>query len=70
MRALLEFGLKLSRDSTSVGLEDVGALRARGFEDEAIIEAVVVTALALYRCTLSVALKPELDFKPRNLLLR
>jgi RNA polymerase sigma-70 factor, ECF subfamily len=65
--ALLEFCLKLSRDSTSVSLEDVGALRARGFGDEAIIEAVVVTALALYRCTLSVALRPELDFKPRNL---
>lgn len=65
--ALLDFCLKLGRDGTSVSLEDVGALRAQGFGDEAIIEAVVLTALALYRCTLSVALRPELDFNPRHL---
>jgi RNA polymerase sigma-70 factor, ECF subfamily len=65
--ALLEFCLKLSRDSTSVGLECVEALRAQGFGDEAILEAVVLTALAVYRCTLSVALRPEPDFKPRML---
>ena len=64
--ALLEFCLKLSRESTSVGLEDVEALRTRGVADEAIVEAVVVTALAAYRCTLSVALRPEPDFKQRN----
>jgi len=65
--ALLEFCLKLSRDSSSVGLEYVEALRAQGFGDEAIVEAVVLAALAVYRCTLSVALRPEPDFKPRNL---
>ena len=68
--ALLEFCLKLSRDSTSVSFEDVAALRARGFGDKAIIEAVAITALGVYRCTLSVALRPELDFKLRNLPLR
>jgi RNA polymerase sigma-70 factor (ECF subfamily) len=65
--ALLEFCLKLSRDSTSVGFECVEALQAQGFGDEAILEAVVLTALAIYRCTLSVALRPEPDFKPRTL---
>ena len=65
-RALLDFCLRLSRDSTSVGLEDIEALRAHNFGDEAIVEAVVVTALALYRCTLSVGLRPEPDFEPRN----
>ena len=65
--ALLEFCLKLSRDSSSVGPEYVEALRAQGFGDEAIVEAVVLAALAVYRCTLSVALRPEPDFKPRNL---
>jgi RNA polymerase sigma-70 factor (ECF subfamily) len=68
--ALLEFCLRLSRDSTSVGLEDIEALRAQGFGDEAIVEAVVVTALALYRCTLSVALRPEPDVKPRSFPLK
>jgi len=65
--ALLEFCLKLSRDSPSVGPEDLEALRARGLEDEAIVEAVVLTALAVYRCTLSAALRPEPDVRPRNL---
>src|SRR5215472_15773415 len=65
--ALLDFCLKLSRDSTSVGPEDLEALRVRGLEDEAIVEGVVLTALAVYRCTLSVALRPEPDVKPRNL---
>ena len=65
--ALLGFCLKLSRDSSSVGLEDVEALRAQGFADEAIIEAVALTALAVYRCTLSLALRPEPDVKRRSL---
>src|SRR5215467_8017932 len=65
--ALLEFCLKLSRDSPSVGPEDLEALRARGLKDEAIVEAVVLTALAAYRCTLSAALRPEPDVQPRNL---
>lgn len=65
--ALLEFCLQLSRDGLSVGAEDVDALRAQGFGDETIVEAVVLTALAVYRCTLSVALSPEPDGNPRNL---
>ena len=65
--ALLKFCLKLSRDSLSVSFEDIKELRAQGFGDETIIEAVVVTALALYRCTLSVALRPDPDFKLQKL---
>jgi RNA polymerase sigma-70 factor, ECF subfamily len=66
--ALLEFCLKLSRNASSVHCEDVEALRGQGFGDEAIVEAVVVAALAAYRCTLSLALAPEPDFRPRHLL--
>jgi RNA polymerase sigma-70 factor (ECF subfamily) len=62
--ALLEFCLKLSRNGTSMCFEDTEVLRTHGFGNEAIIEAVVVTALAVYRCTLSVALAPEADAKP------
>jgi RNA polymerase sigma-70 factor (ECF subfamily) len=65
--ALLEFCLKLSRNASSVRYKDIEVLRTQGFSDEAILEAVIVTALALYRGTLSVALAPEPDFKPRNL---
>jgi RNA polymerase sigma-70 factor, ECF subfamily len=63
-QALLEFCLKLSRNGSSVRFEDTEALRTHGFGDEAIVEAVIVAALAVYRCTLSVALAPEADFEP------
>ena len=65
--ALLEFCRRLSRNASSVRYRDIEALRAQGFSDEAILEAVVVTALALYRGTLSVALGPEPDFRTSNL---
>src|SRR6266436_4638122 len=65
--ALLQFCLKLSRYPPSMCSEDIEALRACGFEDKLILEAVVVTALAVYRCTLSVGLGPEADFGPRKL---
>ena len=64
---LLEFCRRLSRNASSVRYQDIEALRAQGFSDEAILEAVVVTALGLYRGTLSVALGPEPDFRPSNL---
>lgn len=60
----LEFCLKLSRNALSVGVEDIKALRECGFEDESILETVIVTALAVYRCTLAVGLGPEPDFAP------
>ena len=65
----LEFCLKLSRNAPSVGVEDIKALRESGFEDESILETVMVTALAVYRCTLSVGLGPESDFGPPMLAL-
>jgi RNA polymerase sigma-70 factor (ECF subfamily) len=58
----LEFCLKLSRNAPSVGVEDIKALRECGFENESILETVIVTALAAYRCTLSLGLGPEPDF--------
>jgi RNA polymerase sigma-70 factor (ECF subfamily) len=65
--ACLQFCLKLSRDAPSVCSREIDALRTCGFGDESIFEAVVVTALAVYRCTLSVGLRPEPDFGPRKL---
>jgi RNA polymerase sigma-70 factor (ECF subfamily) len=64
--ACLQFCLKLSRHAPTVCSEDIDALRACGFGDESIFEAVFVTALAVYRCTLSVGLGPEPDFEPRK----
>jgi RNA polymerase sigma-70 factor, ECF subfamily len=65
--ALLDFGLKLSRHAPSVHSEDIEGLRTSGFEDESILEALVVIALASYVCTLSVGLGLEPDFEPRKL---
>ena len=65
--ALLEFCCKLSRDGLSVSLDDIEALRAEGFRDETVVEAVVLTAVAIYRGTLSVALRPQPDFELRSL---
>src|SRR5271155_2454115 len=64
---LLQFCLTLSRYAPSVRSEDIEALRACGFGNESILEAVVVTALAIYRCTLSLGLGPEPDFGSRKL---
>jgi len=68
--ACLQFCLKLSHHASSVRLEDIEALRACGFTDESIHEAVLVSALAVYRCTLSVGLGPEPDFGPRKVASR
>ena len=65
--ASLQFCLKLSRYPRSVRREDIDALRVCGFRDEAIFEFVVLTALAVYRCTLAVGLGPEPDFGSRKL---
>ena len=65
--AMLDFCLKLSRSAPSIVSEDIERLREHGFVDESIIEAVVTTGLAVYRCTLSVGLAPEPDFEPRKL---
>ncbi len=65
--ACLQFCLKLACRASSVSSEDIEVLRACGFDDKAIFEAVVVTALAIYRCTLSVGLHPEPDFGGRRL---
>jgi alkylhydroperoxidase family enzyme len=68
--ASLQFCLKLAHRAPSVRSEDIEVLRACGFEDEVILEAVVLTALAVYRCTLSMGLGPEPDFADDWILYR
>jgi uncharacterized peroxidase-related enzyme len=65
--ASLAFALKLTRDPTRVSLEDIEELRRCGYDDESILEAVLVTALGCYLCTLSTGLGPEPDFEPPKL---
>jgi uncharacterized peroxidase-related enzyme len=62
--ASLAFALKVTRDPTEVSWEDIEKLRQSGFDDESILEAVLVTALGTFLCTLSTGLGPEPDFQP------
>jgi RNA polymerase sigma-70 factor, ECF subfamily len=65
--ALLDFSAKLSQHAPSVHSGDIETLRGCGLDDESILEAVQVTALARLLCTLSAGLAPEPDFEPRKL---
>lgn len=47
-RALLDFAVKLTKTPAGMTREDVEALRAHGFSDTAIHDAVQVTALFNY----------------------
>jgi uncharacterized peroxidase-related enzyme len=47
-RAMLDFALKLNRDSRFVTREDIEALRAMGFSDTAIHDIVQITGLFAY----------------------
>jgi uncharacterized peroxidase-related enzyme len=59
--ALIEYGLKLSQYPPGVGSEDVEKLRQAGFDDSAILETALVTALSSFLCALSSALGPAAD---------
>ncbi len=64
-KALLNFALKLTREPVKVTKSDIGGLRTYGFNDEQILEAVVITALAKFANLLSLGLGAEPDFEPR-----
>jgi uncharacterized peroxidase-related enzyme len=66
-KALLDFVLKLTRHGKRVGQADVDALRAQGFTDPQILEAIVVTALAKFANLLSHGLGAIPDFEPKEL---
>jgi len=63
--ALLDFALKLGRHGPAISREDVTGLLAHGFTDESVLEAILVTALANFLCTLSTGLNVAPDFEPR-----
>ena len=64
--ALLDFACKLSGRPTSISRADFDALRRHGFADGPILEAVLITALTEFLCTLSTGLGAEPDFQPRD----
>jgi len=65
--ALLDFALKLGQHAPWVSQEDIVSLRNYGFTDDAVLEAVLVTGLTNFLCTLSVGLGPAPDFEPKRI---
>jgi len=59
--ALLAFARKLANFAPCVCKHDIVALRAAGFDDTVILESVLTVALAQLLCTLTNALRPNLD---------
>ncbi len=67
--AAIDFCLKLSHYAAWVQPEDIERLRACGFDDDSIMEAVLATGIACYARAMSAGLGPEPDFEPRRLPL-
>jgi RNA polymerase sigma-70 factor (ECF subfamily) len=65
--ALLDFALKLGGESASFHHGDIEALRANGLTDEQILEAVLMTALTNFLCTLSAGLDVVPDFESSSI---
>lgn len=61
-QAALTFALKVVRDRAAVGEADVAALKAAGFDDEAVVEIVAHVALNLFTNYVNVALNVPVDF--------
>jgi len=59
--ALLDFSLKLAKHGPWVSGNDRLALKNSGFDERAILEAIVTTGVALMLCTLADGLRPTLD---------
>jgi len=60
---LLDFALKLGSEPASLHGGDIDALRTNGLTDEQILEAVLMTALTNFLCTLSAGLDVAPDFE-------
>lgn len=61
-RVALTFVLRLVRDRGAVTETDIEALRAAGFDDEAILEIIAHVALNLFTNYVNVALNVPVDF--------
>ncbi len=63
-RALLDFAVMVTRDATKVTPRDLDALRAEGFRDEDILDAVEIVGFFNYYARMADALgvEPESDW--------
>ncbi len=58
-RALLDFAVMVTRDATKVTSRDLDALRAEGFRDEDILDAVEIVGFFNYYARMADALGVE-----------
>jgi alkylhydroperoxidase family enzyme len=65
--ALIDFALKLTEHGDQISAADIDGLRAHGFSDEQILEAVAMTAYTGFFNTLAAGLGVLPDFEPRPL---
>lgn len=61
-QAALAFALKIVRNRAAVTEDDIGALRAAGFDDEGVVEILAHVALNLFTNYVNVALDVPVDF--------
>jgi RNA polymerase sigma-70 factor, ECF subfamily len=66
--ALLDFGRQLVQQPQTFGADDVERLRAHGFSEEQILEAVLMVGLTNLLNVVQAGLGSEPDFKPRAIL--
>lgn len=66
--ALLEFACRLSGRPLDVARRDFDVLRSAGFTDGQIFEAVLMTSLTEFLCTLSAGVGAAPDFDPPRLM--
>ncbi len=64
--ALFDFSLKLAKHGPWVSKHDVMTLKNSGFDETAILEAVVTTGIGHMLCTLADGLNPRLDAELRS----
>jgi len=64
--ALFDFSLKLAKHGPWVSKHDVVVLKNSGFDETAILEAVVTTGIGHMLCTLADGLNPRLDAELRS----
>jgi uncharacterized peroxidase-related enzyme len=68
VRALCDYAVKLTESPASVGREDADELRAHGWDDEAIHDAIQVIAYFNYinRIAEAVGIDDEPEWEPRG----
>ena len=63
--ALLDFSLKLAKHGPWISGSDVMTLKNSGFDEMAILEAIVTTGIGVMFCTVTDGLRPRLDAELR-----